>query len=105
MPQVIPLQAVASQIVNVTLNSQVSQIAVRQCSTGIFVTVYVNNALIIGGVIAENLNAIVRSAYLGFIGDLAFYDTQGTTDPVYTGLGSRYVLEYFLPSELPVGVQ
>jgi len=55
-------------------------------------------------VLALNLNVIVRSVYFGFIGDLAFYDTQGTSDPVSTGLGSRYVLEYFAPSELPVGV-
>ena len=54
--------------------------------------------------LCENLNVIVRDAYLGFIGDLAFYDTQGDTAPVYTGLGSRYVLEYFAPSELPAGV-
>ncbi|MCP1257899.1 phage baseplate plug family protein [Acetobacter lambici] len=27
-------------------------------------------------------------------GDLAFADTQGTQDPDYTGLGSRFVLVY-----------
>ena len=105
MPQVIPLQAVPSQVVSVTLNNQACTIRVRQTSTGLYVDLYVNNALIIGGVIAENLNVVVRSTYLGFIGDLAFFDTQGTTDPVYAGLGSRYVLEYFAPSELPAGAE
>ncbi len=33
-------------------------------------------------------------AYLGFIGDLLFIDTQGTSDPDYTGLGTRYFLVY-----------
>ena len=58
----------------------------------------------IGGVIAGNLNVIVRSAYLGFVGDLAFIDTQGSDDPVYTGLGARWILTYFAPSELPAGL-
>jgi hypothetical protein len=104
MPLVIPLQAVPSQAVTVTLNNQACLIQVRQTSTGLFINLFVNDILIIGGVLCENLNVIVRSVYLGFVGDLAFYDTQGTTDPVYTGLGGRYVLEYFTPSELPAGL-
>jgi hypothetical protein len=102
--QIVPLQAVPSQLVNVTLNGQASTIEVQQKSTGLFITLSVNDALIISEVIAENANVIVRSVYLGFIGDVAFLDTQGTTDPVYTGLGDRYVLAYFAPSELPLGL-
>lgn len=110
MPLVVPLQPVPSQTVSVMLNNQACTINVYQKAAHLYVDLLVNNALIIGGVIAENLNVIVRSAYLGFIGDLAFFDTQGSqlpggpTDPVYTGLGSRYVLEYFAPAELPPGV-
>lgn len=33
-------------------------------------------------------------------GDIAFFDTQGTSDPEYTGLGERWVLCYFPASEL-----
>ncbi len=33
-------------------------------------------------------------AYLGFTGSLLFIDTQGTSDPDYTGLGTRYFLIY-----------
>lgn len=100
MPLVVPLQPVPSQTVSVMLNNQACTINVYQKAAHLYVDLLVNNALIIGGVIAENLNVIVRSAYLGFIGDLAFYDTQpstitGPNDPVYTGLGSRYVLEYY----------
>jgi hypothetical protein len=43
---------------------------------------------------------MVRETYLGFIGDLSFTDTQGTSDPVYTGLGSRFVLLYLEASDL-----
>ena len=65
--------------------------------------VYIGNTLIIAGVICQNENRIVRSLYLGFSGDFAWYDTQGSTDPIYTGLGSRYLLLYLYPNELPDG--
>lgn len=37
--------------------------------------------LVVGGVIAHHATRIVRDTYLGFVGDLAFYDTQGSEDP------------------------
>lgn len=98
--QIIPLQAVPSQILQVTLAGQNAQINVYQKAFGLFCDLYVNNALIIGGVLCENLNRIVRSAYLGFIGDLAFFDTQGESDPVYSGMGARYQLAYLEVSDL-----
>lgn len=98
--QIIPLQALPNQTVTVNLADQVCQIDVYTTFYGIFVDLYVNGALLIGGVIGLNLNKIVRSAYLGFIGDLTFIDQQGTSDPVYTGLGARYVLAYLEASEI-----
>lgn len=62
--------------------------------------VYVDGVLLIGGVICQNLNRIVRMTYAGFIGDLSFIDIEGTDNPVYTGLGSRFLLGYFSPDEL-----
>lgn len=105
MPLIVPLQATPSQLISVTLNSQACQIAVKQKATGLFVDLFVDDALIIGGVLAENLNVLVRSAYLGFVGDLLFYDIAGTNNPDYLGLGVRYFLEYFTPDELPPGLQ
>lgn len=98
--QIIPLQAVASQALAVVLAGQSCQIKVQQKSTGMYCDLYVNNALIIGGVVCENLNRIVRSTYLGFIGDLMFGDTQGTDDPYYTGLGTRFLFIYLEESDL-----
>ena len=99
--QVVPLQPLPSQTVAISLNGQNCQINVYQKSTGLYLDLYVNTALIIGGVLCENLNRIVRDAYLGFSGDLAFNDTQGTDDPIFSGIGTRFFLDYFLPSELP----
>lgn len=98
----IPIRPVASQILTVQLAKQPCRIEISQKSTGLFLNLYVNDALIIGGVICQNANRIVRSKYLGFIGDLAFFDTQEgvTDDPYYTGLGSRWVMNYLEASEL-----
>ena len=96
----IPLKAIPNQVLQVQLNGQDCQINVYTKFWGLFCDLYVSNALIIGGVICQNANRIVRSTYLGFIGDLAFLDSQGETDPVYTGLGARYGLYYLTPSDL-----
>jgi hypothetical protein len=101
--QIIPLQPVPSQTVAVLLADQNCQIKCYQKSTGMFLDLYVDDALIIGGVICLNLNRIVRSLYLGFIGDLAFIDSTGSADPIYTGLGDRFNLAYLEVSELPPG--
>jgi hypothetical protein len=54
----------------------------------------VGGNLVIAGVLCRNLVYLVREAYLGFAGDLAFVDTAGSDDPQYTGLGSRWQLLY-----------
>jgi hypothetical protein len=101
---IIPTQAVPSQVINIQLAGQNCTINVYQKFYGLFLDLYVNNVLIIGGCICQNLNRIVRSLYLGFIGDLAFIDNQGDSDPYYTGLGTQYSLAYIEASDLPAGV-
>lgn len=104
--QIIALDPVPSQLVSALLGSQNCQIAVYQNSSGLFVDLYVDGELIIGGVIAQNLNRVVRSLYLGFTGDLAFIDNQGNADPYYTGLGgntSRFSFAYLAPTDLLPG--
>ena len=103
MPQIVPLQAVANQNLQITLNGQLVSLNVYQTNYELAMDVYVGATLIIGGVVCQNLNRIIRSLYLGFQGDFSFYDQQGTSDPVFTGLGSRYLLFYLFPSDLPNG--
>jgi hypothetical protein len=100
--QVIPLQAVPSQRLDTVLGNQLVTVILEQKTPAMFVQVYINNALIIGGVICQNKNRIVRDAYLGFVGDLVFIDTQGTNDPTYTGLGTRFFLVYLDVADLPI---
>ena len=98
--QIIPLNPVPNQTLNIQLGGQDCDLNVTQSFFGVFVDVYVSNAPIIVGVLCENRNRIVRSAYLGFIGDLAFVDTQGSDNPFYTGLGVRFQLLYLEPADL-----
>lgn len=100
---IVPLQPIPNQSVQVQLENQPCTIDVMQYAYGMFLTLYVNGVLIIASVPCENFNRIVRSLYLGFSGDLFFLDTQGTTDPVYTGLGgtgARFQLLYITAAEL-----
>ena len=101
---VIPTQPQPAQVVHATLGGQVCRVEIAQKSTGMFLALYVNDVLIIGGVLCLVGVQIVRDAYLGFTGDLAFFDTQPGAAPLVegappdqitsAGLGSRYFLAY-----------
>lgn len=88
----IPLSATASQTIKVILNQQSVRLDVYQRSTGLFMNVWLNGTQVVAGAICQNLNPVVHADYLGLGGDFIFVDTQGSNDPTYDGLGSRYVL-------------
>ena len=105
--QVVPLNAIPNQTLSVLLGNQACQLNVFQSFFGVFMDVYVDDGatLIIAGVLCENKNRIVRSSYLGFVGDFVFVDTQAPTDqpglnPYYAGLGDRYQLVYLEAADL-----
>lgn len=109
MPLIVPLTAVPAQTLSVSLNGQGCNISVYALEIDdgepLFIDLYVGQNLIIGGVLCRNNVFIQQTPYLGFIGDLRFVDTQAgpgvpPTDPVYTGLGSRYILVYSTPAEI-----
>jgi hypothetical protein len=97
---IVPIADTYAQTLNATLGNQACTINLYQKSTGFYCDLYVSNSLIIGGVICLNLVKIVRDLYLGFAGDLTFYDTQGTNDPSSPGLGTRYLFAYLELSDL-----
>jgi len=53
------------------------------------------------GVPCLNTRQLASYPYLGFVGNLAFDDSQGNTDPLYTGIGpgGRYQLLYYQPGQ------
>lgn len=97
---VIPTVAVPNQTFNVVLAQQAVRIDIAQNDFGMFLTLYIDAAPVAAGVICQDRNRIVRAPYTGFIGDLAFVDTQGTDDPVYTGLNTRWFLVYLEAGDL-----
>lgn len=101
---VIPTRVLPNQSLQVQLGDhQPTTLNIYQLAYGMFMDVYVSGHLIIGGVICQNLNRIVRSVYLGFAGDFMWTDIAGTDDPDYTGLGSRFILIYLESDDLPPG--
>lgn len=97
---VVPTQALPNQSLQVQLENQACTINIYQLAYGLFVDLYVNDTLIIAGTTGLDRTRMVRDAYLGFAGDLFFADTQGTADPVYTGLGAQFQLCYLTPADL-----
>jgi hypothetical protein len=94
---IVPVRAVPSQKLSILLANQLCQISLETRWFGL----YVNDSPIVQGVVCQRWNRIVRSAYLGFVGDFAFWDTQGKSDPTFDGLGGRYLLCYLQKSDLP----
>lgn len=90
----IPTQPLQSQTLTVDLGGQPVRINIYQKDTGLYCDIKINDVAILTGVIARESNKMVRDAYLDFVGDLAFYDLEGTDDPQFWGLGTRWVLVY-----------
>lgn len=118
-PQIIPLAATPSQTLSITLGNQSCKIdvytkhiqvpthspgtiatdpPVYEAIDPIFLDLYVNDALVLGGVLGLNNVKIVRGfCAVGsvFVGDLSFTDTQANDDPDVSGLGGRWQLLYW----------
>lgn len=91
----VPTLVTPAQSLTTTLAGQSVRLDIMQKAFGLFTDVYVNGALVIGGVKAEADNPVVRSAYLGFLGDLYFHDIRNAGDgaqPSFEELGSRFAL-------------
>lgn len=98
--QLIPLTALPNQTINIVLGSQNCTIKVFQKSTGVFIDLLVNDAPIAQGVLVLDRVKLIRVDQTVFIGDLAFYDSQGLEPPYYTGFGTRWNLLYIESSEI-----
>lgn len=98
--QVVPLVATPSQILSVTLGNQSTQITVYTLRSGLYIDIVNAGAPVVTCRICRNLQYILEDAlYQGYQGDFIFVDTQGDTDPEYSGLGSRYLLVYLSQDE------
>ncbi|MDC9591041.1 hypothetical protein PSI23_17550 [Xenorhabdus sp. XENO-10] len=96
----ITLTPAKSQRITVTLNQQPCTIRLNQRSTGLYMDLTVDGRPILQGVICLNCNKIIRYPYLQFKGELFFADLEGSDNPEWQGLGTRFRLYYLFPEEV-----
>ena len=92
--QAIALQAVPDQVLSVVLAKQNCQIHVFQKNDHLYIDLTAGGKVITLTRMVRNGVPVLRGRYQGFAGDLMFMDMQGTNDPEYTELGSRYRFVY-----------
>jgi len=115
--QYVPLQAQPSQTLQIVLNGQQCGIALysktgyaysddpvesfQNPNTNLYFDLTVAGEPITSCAIClYSKRLLINRQYLGFVGDFAFIDTQGTNDPQWEGLGTRYQLLYLAPADL-----
>jgi hypothetical protein len=98
--QKVNIQSVPSQQLQAALNGQNCVIAIYVKNQCMFFDLSVGGTQIAYAVQCKNLVSLVPTSYLGFKGWLVIYDTQGISDPIYTGLGTRWVLLYLEQEDL-----
>jgi hypothetical protein len=97
----IPLAAEPNQTLAVVLGGQPCQIALRQNGANMYFDLRVNNAdIVLSRIVRNKQLLLLDSKYRGFRGDFLVNDSQGDTQPEYTGLDSRYFLYYIETSDV-----
>ena len=101
---VVPIQPVPSQQVQCVLAGQNCQIAIYAKRQGLFVDLNCNGLDV--SVASLVLNTVfLTHNYSGFVGNLLFVDTQGSSNPTATGLGSRFQLVYLTTAETRLAIR
>jgi hypothetical protein len=98
--QQIPLAAVPSQSFGITLGGQNCVLSVYQKTTGLYFDLSVGGAPVSTTVRCLNEARLCEDRQYLFTGDFLFYDTQGDSDPDFTGLGDRFVLIFLEAADL-----
>lgn len=113
--QIVPLSPVPDQTLQIVLGGQNCVISIYTLNgysmvadnnldvpqSFLYFDLAVNGAQITNTVICLDRDRLLLSrAYLGVVGDFMFVDTQGSSDPQASGLGSRYQLLYLEASDL-----
>lgn len=95
----IPLKPVTNQATTTILGGQIIRVAVRQTTTGVFLTAWKDDVIIQSGILCIDRVRMMDNRHDGFIGAFMFIDSQGKADPDYTGIGSRWNLYYLEAGE------
>jgi hypothetical protein len=100
--QTVPLSAVPTQRMAITLENQPCSIELRQNGGTLYFSLWVNDtAIVLSHTCRDRSLLLIGLAYTGFAGNFLFIDSAGETDPYWTGLGDRYQLVYLTAAEVP----
>lgn len=91
---IIPIEAIPNQKFIVVLGEKECRIELLSRGLNIFMNLTVEDKVIFQGLICLNGVNLLSQDYYPIKGSLYFEDTQGKLDPLYFGLGSRWVLNY-----------
>lgn len=98
----VPLAATPSQTFSVVLGNQSCEISLRQNGANMYFDLRSDGADIVRSRIVRNKQLLLLDAkYRKFRGQFMFVDTLGDTQPEYSELGTRYLLYYLAPTDLP----
>lgn len=99
----IPIEAIPNQTFNITLNEQNCTIHLYQRGDYLYMDLSVDGEAIRQGMICLVDISLLQYTVQGFSGYLFFSDMRGAGGtPVYTDLGSRYILFYATEGEMNV---
>lgn len=92
--QTIPLAVTANQTFSVVLNDRDVGITVRSLDGATYIDVVADGVPVCAGQICrDRVDLTPRAAYLGMADlSLVFADLRGTSDPVWSEFGTRFVL-------------
>lgn len=93
----IPLTTDANQSFSCVLDGQDAQINLTTTDYGLFADVVYGGTPVAVGRLCLDRTDINPDRYLGMPQGLFFVDLQGTSDPVASGFGTRYLLLYGTP--------
>ncbi len=92
---VIPLpQAANVSLATVLDNNVETQINLTTTDHGLYIDVTYDGVPVINARLCQDRTDLNPAKYLGMPQNLFFADTQGTSNPQYTGFGSRWLLCY-----------
>ena len=96
----VPLQATPSQLLKIVLDGQNVQISLYQKNQGLFIDINSDGVDIVVGQLCRNAVSLIGREYMQLSGTLMFVDVQGSSDPDYTGLNTRFILAYATQAEI-----
>ena len=91
----IPVSAIPNQTLETVINNNKLTISLNtRFNSKLYATIFKNGKAIIRNRLCLNATPLVSVEYLGMDGNLFFIDKNGSDDPHYKELGSRYLLVF-----------